>query len=103
MMAIVDLGQSCSPKFPTRWRGQDRGRRGCPVVARRRVSVRAWWSRRRGGPGAAAGQRDPQAGCEFLRGGARPPTAQVVAFIDAHCDDVVEGARLGVETICRVL
>jgi len=26
-----------------------------------------------------------------------------VAFIDAHRDDVVEGARLGVEPICRVL
>jgi hypothetical protein len=26
-----------------------------------------------------------------------------VAFIDVHRDDVVEGARLGVEPICRVL
>jgi hypothetical protein len=39
----------------------------------------------------------------FLRGGARPPTAQVVAFIDAHRDAVVEGRPLGVEPICRVL
>src|SRR3954453_4689968 len=46
---------------------------------------------------------DPQAGRQFLRGGARPPVPQVVAFIDAHRDDVVEGARLGVEPICRVL
>ena len=39
----------------------------------------------------------------FLRGGARPPVPQVVAFIDAHRDDVVEGRPLGVEPICRVL
>ena len=46
---------------------------------------------------------DPQAGCVFLRGGARPPTQEVVAFIDANRDDVVEGRRLGVEPICSVL
>jgi hypothetical protein len=44
-----------------------------------------------------------QAGCVFLRGGARPPTQEVVAFIDANRDDVVEGRRLGVEPICSVL
>ena len=58
---------------------------------------------RAGEPGAAAGQRDPQAGRDFLRGGARPPTQEVVAFIDANRDDVVEGAKLGVERICSVL
>ena len=26
-----------------------------------------------------------------------------MAFVDAHCDDVVEGSRLGVEPIVRVL
>ena len=40
---------------------------------------------------------------DFLRGGARPPAAQIVAFIDANKDDVVDGRRLGVEPICRVL
>ena len=39
----------------------------------------------------------------FLRGGARPPAAQIVAFIDANKDDVVDGRRLGVEPICKVL
>ena len=43
------------------------------------------------------------AGCDFLRGGARPPTAQVVAFIDANRDDVVAGSKLGVESICTSL
>jgi len=45
------------------------------------------WSR---GPRAASGQRNPQAGRQFLRGGARPPVPQVVAFIDANRDDVVD-------------
>jgi putative transposase len=40
---------------------------------------------------------DPQGGSGFLRCGARPPTAAIVAFIDAHHD------RFGVEPICRVL
>ena len=39
----------------------------------------------------------------FLRGGTRPPTQEVVAFIDANRDDVVEGRRLGVESICATL
>jgi putative transposase len=34
---------------------------------------------------------------EFLRGGARPPTKELVAFIDANRDE------LGVEPICKVL
>src|SRR3712207_7643693 len=34
---------------------------------------------------------------EFLRGGARPPTQEVVAFIDANRDE------LGVEPICTAL
>jgi hypothetical protein len=32
----------------------------------------------------------------FLRGGVRPPTPEVVAFIEVNKDDVVEGRRLGV-------
>ncbi|WP_307450848.1 MULTISPECIES: IS3 family transposase [Microbacterium] len=39
----------------------------------------------------------------FLRGGARPPLPEVVAFIDANKDDLVDGRRLGVELICRLL
>ncbi|WP_139820890.1 IS3 family transposase [Krasilnikoviella flava] len=40
---------------------------------------------------------------KFLRGGARPPAQEVVAFIDANRGDVVDGARLTVESICTVL
>ena len=50
-----------------------------------------------GGEGAAPGERNPEGGSEFLRGGARPPTAEIVAFIDEHRH------RFGVEPICRVL
>lgn len=39
----------------------------------------------------------------FLWGGARSPLSGVVTFIDADKDDLVEGRRLGVEFICRVL
>jgi len=39
----------------------------------------------------------------FLRGGARRPLPEVVAFIDANKDDLVDGRRLGVELICRLL
>ncbi|MDI3330327.1 MAG: IS3 family transposase [Micrococcus sp.] len=39
----------------------------------------------------------------FLRGGARPPTQEVVAFIHAHRHEVVDGRQLGVEPICTVL
>ena len=46
---------------------------------------------------AAPGQRDLEGGLGFLRGGARPATAEIVAFIDEHRD------RFGVEPICRVL
>ena len=46
---------------------------------------------------AAPGQRDLEGGLGFLRRGARPATAQIVAFIDDHRD------RFGVEPICRVL
>ena len=48
-----------------------------------------------GGQGAQARERDPVGGVEFLRAGARPATALVVAFIDTHKD------RFGVEPICR--
>ena len=44
-----------------------------------------------------ARQRDPEASGQFLRGGARPPTQEVVAFIDANRDE------FGVEPICTVL
>jgi putative transposase len=40
---------------------------------------------------------DPEGGLGFLRAGARPATAQIVAFIDDHRH------RFGVEPICRVL
>jgi len=40
---------------------------------------------------------DFEGGGDFLRGGARPPTQVIVAFIDAH------RVRFGVEPICRVL
>ena len=47
---------------------------------------------------AAPGERDPQDGVGvFRRGGARPPTALIVDYIDAHRD------RFGVEPICQVL
>lgn len=39
----------------------------------------------------------------FLRGGARPPTPELVAFINRNKDDVIAGRRLGVERICKVL
>ncbi|WP_425558049.1 IS3 family transposase, partial [Demequina sediminis] len=39
----------------------------------------------------------------FLRGGARPPHQQVVAYVDAHRHDVVDGREVGVEPICTVL
>jgi putative transposase len=38
-----------------------------------------------------------EAGRQFLRGGARPPTSVIVEFIDAN------RSELGVEPICRVL
>mgnify|MGYP001690440493 CR=1 FL=1 len=50
-----------------------------------------------------AGQRGVETGGVFLRGGARSPLPGVVTFIDANKDDLVEGRRLGVEFICRVL
>ena len=39
----------------------------------------------------------------FLRGGARPPIEEVVAFIDAHRDRETGGRRWGVEPICELL
>ena len=47
--------------------------------------------------GTQAGQRDPEVGVGFLRRGARPPVATLVAYID---DDQ---QVFGVEPICRVL
>ncbi|WP_245920698.1 IS3 family transposase [Brachybacterium timonense] len=45
----------------------------------------------------------PKRAASFLGGGARPPLPEVVAFIDANKDDLVDGRRLGVELICRQL
>ena len=50
-----------------------------------------------GGARAAPGQRDLEVGVGFLRGGARPPTQMMVAFIDACRED------FGVEPICAQL
>ncbi len=58
---------------------------------------------RAGGPRTAASERDPEEGSQFLRGGARPPTPQVVAFIDANRGVVVDDFTLTVESICTVL
>ena len=44
-----------------------------------------------GEQGAAPRQRHPAGGRGFLRGGARPPTQEVVAFIDAHRDNETGG------------
>ena len=42
-------------------------------------------------------------GFGFLRGGARPPHQQVVAYIEAHRHDVVDGREVAVESICAAL
>ena len=52
---------------------------------------------------AAALQRHLASSSDFLRGGARPPTQEVVAFIDAHRDRETGGRRWGVEPICEQL
>jgi polyphosphate kinase len=46
LMALAESPQVRSSKVPTRERCQVSGRR-VPVAARRRLSVRAWWSRSR--------------------------------------------------------
>jgi putative transposase len=46
---------------------------------------------------ASDNQRDSEAGGEFLRGGARPPTQEIVDFIDVNREE------FGVEPICTVL
>lgn len=58
---------------------------------------------RAGEPRASAGEQNPEAGREFLRGGTRPPTPEVVAFIDANKNDIIENRPLGVEPICSLL
>ena len=45
----------------------------------------------------------PAVGSNFLRGGARPPRKEVVAFIDAHRDNKTDGRRWGLEPICTEL
>ena len=73
----IDAGQR--PGVPTLGRGSDQG---------------AGAGERR----AAPGERDPQDRVGVFRpGGARPPTAVIVDYIDAYRD------RFGVEPICRVL
>ncbi len=57
----------------------------------------------RGKPGAAPGECDLEAGIGFLRGGARPPIATLVGFIDEHGHDMIDGRAFGVEPICTVL
>jgi putative transposase len=52
---------------------------------------------------APAVQRRPAGSSDFLRGGARPPTKEVVAFIDAHRNNETGGRRWGVEPICTEL
>ena len=47
--------------------------------------------------GTAPRQRDPQGRSQFLRGGARPPTGEMVEFIDRH------KMRWRVEPICKEL
>ncbi|MDT5366339.1 MAG: putative transposase, partial [Mycobacterium sp.] len=46
---------------------------------------------------ASDNQRDSEASGQFLRGGARPPTQEVVDFIDDNREE------FGVEPICTVL
>src|SRR5947209_6458403 len=74
------------------------------------ASVRELRARRRSGFGSSSRRSEscaaPMRSCDagrLLRGGARPPTAQGVVFIDQNKDDVVDGWRLGVEPICEVL
>ncbi len=52
---------------------------------------------------AATVERHPAVGSGFLRGGARPPRKEIVAYIDAHRDNTTDGRRWGVEPICAEL
>ena len=81
----------------------------CGLGCVRPTSTRAWppgcRSQSRAGPRTwqeirelQARQRDSEASARFLRGGARPPTPQIVAFIEAN-----QGDEFGVEPICTVL
>ena len=77
---------------------------GAPGRHRRRLSSRgvdrgvgADQGTRAGEPRTQACQRDSEASGQFLRGGARPPTQEIVDFIDANRDE------FGVEPICTVL
>jgi len=56
------------------------------------------------GSGSGPGKRIRRKAYTALRADFnRPPTAQVVDFVDANRDDVVDGSRLGVEPIFKVL
>ena len=59
--------------------GMDPYRPGVPKVMTSRDERAADRGVGGGEPGAAPGERDPQDGRGFLRGGARPPTEEVVA------------------------
>ena len=73
-ISTTDMPQGCPPRNPQRSQGS-----------------------RAGEPRTQACQRDSEASGEFLRGGARPPTQEIVDFIDAHREE------FGVEPICTVL
>ena len=63
--------------------------------------VRAGQGARAGDPRTQARQRDSEASGEFLRGGARPPTQEIVAFIDANRERVRGRAHLHRPAISR--
>ncbi len=75
--------------------------RGSPGAQQRRA--RRAGDPAQGSEGATPGQRHPPGGSKFLRGEARPPTDQVVTFIDTHRDRESGGCRWGVEPICAAL
>jgi len=79
-----------------------RGRRRCPCGHHDQRGA-AVGRARAGEPRVASGQPHSEDGFGFLRGGARPPHQQVVAYIEAHRHDVVDGREVGVEPICAVL
>ncbi|GIU97416.1 MAG: hypothetical protein KatS3mg013_1219 [Actinomycetota bacterium] len=58
------------------------------------MSASSSWS---GRTGSSAGQARSSSPRRFLRGGARPPTDEIIAYIDRN------GDRYGVEPICEVL
>ena len=93
-----DLGSDTYPSFHARpWKAQAvrHTERAYVGGGRSSESVRAW-VRQAGGSGSTATGRIAT-GVGFLRGGARPPTQMMVAFIDTCRED------FGVEPICAQL